>query len=126
MADNGAESQRVGDNVSFSLEDADDMSDADSRSESLTTAPSELKQYVGAEGGDDISLCSRVSNGNDSSCDSLVDAEESCPRYSTQSLLALYILYSQVNTVSGCRLDISVCSYLRALFTVICPRLIMT
>jgi len=98
MADNSAES--VGDNVSFSLEDADDMSDADSRSASLTTTPSELKQYVGAEGGDDISLSSRVSNGNDSSCDSLVDTEESCPRYidSLPSSLVHCVLYELTRT----------------------------
>jgi len=72
MADNSSVSAG---SVSFSLEDADDMSDADTRS-----ASTEVKQYVGAEGGDDISVCSRVSNENDSSCDSLVDNEEICPR----------------------------------------------
>jgi len=75
MMDNSSEAQSVGDSVSFCLEEGDDISDA-----SLTATPSELKQYVGAEGGDDISLCSRVSNGNDSSCESLVDTEEICPR----------------------------------------------
>jgi len=79
MTDNSSGRHGVGESVSFSLE-GDDMSDADGRSASLTTT-SELKQYVGAEGGDDISLCSRVSNENDSSCDdSLADTEEACPR----------------------------------------------
>jgi len=75
MTDNSAESQSVDGSVSFSLADGDDISDIDSRS-----ASSDMKQFVGAEGGDDISVCSRVSNGNDSSCDSLADTEEICPR----------------------------------------------
>ena len=78
MTDNSVKRISVSNSVSFSLEDVDDMSD-DSRSTALTP-PSELKQYVGAEGGDDISLSSRVSNGNDSSCESLVDTDEICPR----------------------------------------------
>ena len=77
MTDKSTEDQNVSGNVSFSLEDGEDTSDADGRSASETT---EVKQYVGAEGGDDISLCSRVSNENDSSCDSLADTEEICPR----------------------------------------------
>jgi len=81
MTDNNTEHQNVSiDSVSFSLEDGDDVLDADSRSALPTAMPSELKQYVDAEGGDDISLCSRVSNSNDSSCDSLADTDEICPR----------------------------------------------
>ena len=73
MTDNSPE---LHDPVSFSLESGDDTSDGDSRSASLTTTPTELKQYIGAEDGDDFELCSHVSNGNDSSCDSLVDTED--------------------------------------------------
>ena len=75
MTDNNEELQSVSDGVSFSLEDGDTSDSA-----SQSTTPCEVMQYVGAEGGDDISLCSRVSNGNDSSCDSLADTEDICPR----------------------------------------------
>jgi len=82
MADDSSSARTVSESVTFCLEDGD-TSDGDNRSadgRSLVTTPSELKQYVGAEGGDDVSLCSHVSNENDSSCDSLVDTEEICPR----------------------------------------------
>ena len=75
MAEN-AEDPSVGDIVSFCLEDSD-VSDVDSKYVSLAAGQAELQQYVGAEGGDDISL----DNEHDSSSyDSLVDNEEISPR----------------------------------------------
>ena len=70
MADNNAEAPSATDIVSFCLEDSD-TSDVDSKFVSLTTA------QVGA---DDISLDSHVSNGHESSCDSLGDNEDIFPR----------------------------------------------
>jgi len=73
MADENTEAPSVTDIVSFCLEDSD-TSDVDGKFVSLTTAQ---QQFVGAEGGDDISL---TSNGHDSSSyDSLVDNEEISP-----------------------------------------------
>jgi len=80
MEDNNTKACNVEDIVSFSLEDSD-TSDVDSKFESLTATPPELQQYVGAEGGDDISLGSHVSNERDSSSyDSLGDNEDISPR----------------------------------------------
>jgi len=93
--DNASDTHSVSNGVSFGLDDGDDVSDADSKSVSLMTVPAELKQYVGAEGGDDISLYSR--NGNDdSSCDSLADADEISQRYFPVIIIdVLYDIYWQ-------------------------------
>jgi len=95
MADDSAEVCNVGDSVKFSLEDGD-TSDVDSVPH---MTPSEAKLFVGAEGGDDVSL-----NSHESSSESVADIEEPCPRlFSVVENLPLWIAMNVLACLIGCK-----------------------
>jgi hypothetical protein len=80
--------------VEFNLKDEQQSEFEKDRPASATTTPSsELQAYLATTGGDDLSLDSRTSNGNGSSCDSLADTEDMGLRYFSAGFISfLHVL----------------------------------